>query len=553
MCNNNSWRKKKMGIVPKEAIEVIAQSIGITNLSPDVLPALASDVEYRVREIMQEAIKCMRHSKRTILTTDDVDSALSLRNVEPIYGLASGDPLRFRRAAGQKDLFYIDDKDVEFRDVIDSPLPKAPLDTAVVAHWLAIEGVQPAIPENAPIEALAVPPDNKKSDYKEDGNPVDIKSPIKHVLSRELQLYYDKITDITVNKADSTIFKEALGSLATDSGLHPLVPYFIYFIADEVTRNLNNFRILFALMRLVGSLLQNPNLHIEPYLHQLIPSVVTCLVGKRLGNKFSDNHWELRNLTAKLAASVCKRFGHVYHTLQPRVTRTLLHAFLDPTKALTQHYGAIQGLAALGPSVVRLLVLPNLEPYLQLLEPEMQLNKQKNEMKRNEAWRVYGALLCAAGLCMQDCFKMFPSLLSPSTRAVWKSNGKVLTATPNKRKASMDNLMQQPPLKKAAIDGAMGVTNSLSGDIQGATGVFSNTLGGSDAGLPSMSRQLTNENVAGSNGRREKFGGQTLKKSTVIAQAWKDMDAGRFLPFLSEYFGESMFSFMPMPESSFFL
>ena len=46
------------------------------------------------------------------------------------------------------------------------------------------------------------------------------------------------------------------------------------------------------------------------------------------------------------------RFGHVYHNLQPRVTRTLLHTFLDPIKVLPQHYGAIQGLAALGPSVV---------------------------------------------------------------------------------------------------------------------------------------------------------------------------------------------------------
>jgi hypothetical protein len=52
-----------------------------------------------------------------------------------------------------------------------------------------------------------------------------------------------------------------------------------------------------------------------------------------------------------LTSKLC-RFGHVYHNLQPRVTRTLLHAFLDPTKALPQHYGAIQGLAALGPSVV---------------------------------------------------------------------------------------------------------------------------------------------------------------------------------------------------------
>jgi len=34
------------------------------------------------------------------------------------------------------------------------------------------------------------------------------------------------------------------------------------------------------------------------------------------------------------------------------LTKTLLNAFLDPKKAMTQHYGAIQGLGALGPNVV---------------------------------------------------------------------------------------------------------------------------------------------------------------------------------------------------------
>ncbi len=85
---------------------------------------------------------------------------------------------------GHKDLFYIDDREVDFKEVgallmdesnnfctyfiiginlkiflfigsvqiIEAPLPKAPLDTAVVAHWLAIEGVQPAIPENPPVD-----------------------------------------------------------------------------------------------------------------------------------------------------------------------------------------------------------------------------------------------------------------------------------------------------------------------------------------------------------------------------------------------------------------
>lgn len=37
-----------------------------------------------------------------------------------------------------------------------------------------------------------------------------------------------------MNKSNSPLFKEALASLATDPGLHPLVPYFTYFVADEV-------------------------------------------------------------------------------------------------------------------------------------------------------------------------------------------------------------------------------------------------------------------------------------------------------------------------------
>jgi transcription initiation factor TFIID subunit 6 len=36
---------------------------------------------------------------------------------QPIYGFASGGPLRFKRAVGHKDLFYIDDKDVDLKDV----------------------------------------------------------------------------------------------------------------------------------------------------------------------------------------------------------------------------------------------------------------------------------------------------------------------------------------------------------------------------------------------------------------------------------------------------
>ncbi|CAL9060898.1 unnamed protein product [Musa banksii] len=543
-----------MSIVPKETIAVIAQSIGIANLSSDVALALAPDVEYRLREIMQEAIKCMRHSKRTVLTAEDVNSALSLRNVEPIYGFASGNPLRFKRAVGHKDLFYIDDRDVDFKEVIDAPLPKAPLDTAVVAHWLAIEGVQPAIPENAPVEAIVAPSENKKSENsKEDGLLVDLKLPVKHVLSRELQLYFDKITELTVTRPESILCKEALVSLAVDSGIHPLVPYFSYFIADEVARSLNDLPILFALMRVVRSLLQNPHIHIEPYLHQLMPSIITCVVAKRLGSKITDNHWELRDFSANLAASVCKRYGHVYHNLQSRLTKTLINAFLDPSKALTQHYGAIQGLAALGTSVVRLLVLPNLEPYLQLLHPEMQLEKQKNEMKRKEAWRVYGALLRAAGKCLYDRLKLFPGLLSPPRHPGWRINGRVATSHSNKRMSSTNLSSQQPPFKKVATDGPTGAMQpiAMTANLQGAPDGFPTRSSGTGVGQPSTSGQVPMKTTGG---RQEKGGSVVPKGSAVLAQAWKeDLDAGRLLASLFQLFGEGVFSFIQPVEMSFFI
>lgn len=37
--------------------------------------------------------------------------------VQPLFGFTSGAPRQFKKAAGHKDLFYVDDKDVEFKDV----------------------------------------------------------------------------------------------------------------------------------------------------------------------------------------------------------------------------------------------------------------------------------------------------------------------------------------------------------------------------------------------------------------------------------------------------
>ncbi|XP_056855779.1 transcription initiation factor TFIID subunit 6 isoform X2 [Raphanus sativus] len=496
-----------MSIVPKETIEVTAQSIGITNLSPEAALMLAPDVEYRVREIMQEAIKSMRHSKRTTLTASDVDGALNLRSLEPTYGFASGGPFRFRKAVGHQDLFYTDDREVDFKDVIGAPLPKAPLDTELVCHWLAIEGVQPAIPENAPLEVIRAPADNKIYEQK-DGPLIDVRPPVKHVLSRELQLYFQKIAEITMSKSSPALFKEALVSLASDSGLHPLVPYFTNFIADE--------------------------------LHQLMPSVVTCLVSRKLGNRFADNHWELRDFTAKLVSLICKRFGNTYHTLQSRLSKTLGNALLDPKKALTQHYGAIQGLTALGHNVVRLLILSNLEPYLSLLEPELDCEKQKNQMKSYEAWRVYGALLRAAGLCIHDRLKVFPNLPSPSPSLLHKGKGKIISAETRKRKLSADSSQNQLPHKRL-----MTTTDGLRPQDH---------TGPAPMHVDKPMGKKGNESESRHQNEKERGKGRVITMKAILGQIWKDdLDSGRLLVKLHQLYDDRILPFIPSTEMSVFL
>jgi len=91
----------------------------------------------------------------------------------------------------------------------------------------------------------------------------------------------------------------------------------------------------------------------------------------------------------------------VYRSLQPRITRTLVSAWLDIDRALTTHYGAIIGLCALGQQVIATLILPYIEAYLHLLSPLMRAQRT-NVIKRMEATRVYHALLNAVGSYVTD-------------------------------------------------------------------------------------------------------------------------------------------------------
>jgi transcription initiation factor TFIID subunit 6 len=125
-----------------------------------------------------------------------------------------------------------------------------------------------------------------------------------------LKVDLDTITPQTEKLTPPTkAFFAVSRSLSADLGLYQLVPYFTRFISESVGNHLRDVVRLKALMRMTKALLSNPNLTVEPYLHQVMPAILTCIVGKQLcEDTLQDDHWSLREYAAQLVAYICDKY-----------------------------------------------------------------------------------------------------------------------------------------------------------------------------------------------------------------------------------------------------
>lgn len=117
---------------------------------------------------------------------------------------------------------------------------------------------------------------------------------------------------------------------------------------------------------------------------------MTCLIGRQLGGAADlAEQFALRDLAATLLGLIAKKYSHSSHMLKPRLVRSCLKAFLDPSKPFGAHYGAVIGMQSVGGSeVVRVLIIPNLSDYSKLLSDGID-----DSARRPAAERVLNALV----------------------------------------------------------------------------------------------------------------------------------------------------------------
>jgi transcription initiation factor TFIID subunit 6 len=240
---------------------------------------------------------------------------------------------------------------------------------------------------------------------------------VKHVLSKESQELFAKLSSALLDETNLEWQNAALASIMTDPGIHQLTTYIITFIAEKVTHSMKNLFVLNSMLRATDALLMNPTIYLDPYIPNMVPSILTCCVGKHLGPAshqppsnassetlgnginghvhHSTEHFAVRKFAASLLTRICRTYSSSNQGLKTRIARSCLKAFLDPQKPLGTHYGALQALRRiLGPDGIRIGILPNLKLY----DEGMLGAAMNDEPKKSDAQHVLATIL----KCLDD-------------------------------------------------------------------------------------------------------------------------------------------------------
>jgi len=372
----------------------VASSLQIDQaLDTESAQALATEVEVRLRLLIQDAKKFADHAHRSSIIPEDINQAVQLHGDNKLLGFASDGQMKFaakfhRASAGSAkdrkrkaahhsgpDLFFYRDEILDLSSIADTvSQTKRPRAPELHCHFLAIRGSQPAIPENPEqhpdvgIVPFVVPVTvSSTTDSRKNTR---IENVVEHELSSEQISYYKTVVKDILTASRSSL-RAVYASLSSDFGLQNLLPYFIRFMFDQQLhilkvdpRPLWSLQRLQSLLCMVQCMLSNPSIELEAYLHKLNPFILTVMVNRLLSSSLTDDHWALRDYAAKLTAKICSLYDEKYPEMRTKIIKTLYGFVRDPMAPFTSQYGAIVGLAALGERVTEQALFPIAPVYL---------------------------------------------------------------------------------------------------------------------------------------------------------------------------------------------
>ncbi|RZF41046.1 hypothetical protein LSTR_LSTR002678 [Laodelphax striatellus] len=358
-------KSHKYAFLPPKVINVIAESIGISNLSENVLSGLAEDATYKLKEVISNCAITLKNQRRKKLLTEDVTRVLETANVGRIHGHSGSDECGFTfiEEAG---VFVQDDHEV---DIVALALTQL---SFTQKKSQSVSGLRVVLD---PVELRK----DKSCDAQEAGcsgtsagsigegtSNDQSKSNEANKHPQELLNYYIQVARAVLGGSTS-ILKIALTDLKTNPRAGPVCPYFFNLIALSISKLPRHDWLTNALLSTVQAILENPYVDPSSYLaaKRTINSLLVIAIEPKIAKNCDD--LILRTRSAQLLSKVLVAWN-IEMRVQMDIVRQLMQLLLDKKISLQTQFGAIFSLISLEHYALNSHFWPVIGRYIPILE-----------------------------------------------------------------------------------------------------------------------------------------------------------------------------------------
>ncbi len=308
----------------------------------------------------------MYHCSETTLTPETVKLALDARNMSATLGITEHS--RYRRVA---DVHTVTNDVINVKNVI-RKLPKPPLDVTLGVHWLAVRGKMPGVAENVTAEELEraqaeiiettlpreydvnpVPEAAGREGFIHDGeHSLDFVIRQGAVLPELGQMFLDLVAGVLRPNADLSGLPALLTSVSTGAHVGDIVPFIVRAAHVAVADHLDDLGVVTVALRVLGAVMANQRMTLEPYLHDLLPTILTATITETVGPESDDTvtGQDARTLAVELLHDVLHRFGPKYPRMQDQAFAIIGEALNNGSQSA--FYGALLTLHRFGGNAV---------------------------------------------------------------------------------------------------------------------------------------------------------------------------------------------------------